>query len=348
MEIKRLTFNTILSLTVACSLPVMASCGSRQQSVDNGQQSEKRDHKGGKPGGPRLGTPGGGPVIDKTGDPVLQAMIKAEVPEFRQLEYTDTVSGTTMRYNLFTPRNTSGGKQYPLVLFMADASTPGKDYTTPLTQGYGALVWATDQWQSKNPCYVLVPQFSGVAVNDAYEHTDEVDIVIRMLKSLTDENPIDKNRLYTTGQSMGGMISMYYNITYPDVFAASLFVDCHWDTAKFGELATHTFTYVTAGNTGKSFGNIRVLEEAAKADGTRYEYESWSAKLPQSQQDSLATAMLAKGAPINIINFTPKSVLPDDGKGSEHMYSFDYAYKLTPVLEWMFKQSKSGTLTPEH
>ena len=50
--------------------------------------------------------------------------------------------------------------------------------------------------------------------------------------------------------------------------------------------------------------------------------------------------MLAKGAPVNIINFTPKSVLPADGKGSEHMYSFDYAYRLTPVLEWVFRQKK--------
>ncbi len=50
--------------------------------------------------------------------------------------------------------------------------------------------------------------------------------------------------------------------------------------------------------------------------------------------------MLAKGAPVNIINFTPKSVLPEDGKGSEHMYSFDYAYRLTPVRQWLFSQHK--------
>ena len=62
--------------------------------------------------------------------------------------------------------------------------------------------------------------------------------------------------------------------------------------------------------------------------------------MPQAEQDSLAAALLANGAPVNIINFTPKSVLPDDGQGSEHMYSFDFAYKLTPVREWLFKQSK--------
>lgn len=106
-------------------------------------------------------------------------------------------------------------------------------------------------------------------------------MVVRLVSQLASTRNIDSNRLYTTGQSMGGMMSMYYNITYPDLFAASLFVDCHWDKSKFDELARHTFTYVTAG-----------------------------------------------------------SVLPADGKGSEHMYSFDYAYRLTPVLQWMFRQSK--------
>lgn len=341
MELKKITFNAILSVAIAGCVPAMMSCASDKTSSEKQDSaSDTIERKGGKVGGPQLGTPGGGPVIDKTGDSVLQAMIKAEVPEFKQLIYSDSVTGKTLKYNLYVPKNVDASKQYPLVLFMADASTPGESFTTPLTQGYGALVWATSEWQAKNPCYVLVPQYSGVAVNDAYEHTDEVDMVIRLLKNIVADNNVDSDRLYTTGQSMGGMISMYYNITYPDIFAASVFVVCHWDTNKFGELAQHKFTYVTAGKNGSSFGNIQALEAAAQKDGVKYEYATWSAKLPQTEQDSLATALLAKGAPINIINFTPKSVLPDDGKGSEHMYSFDYAYKLTPVREWLFKQKK--------
>ncbi len=343
MELKKLGLKSILSLAMVCAVPVMAtSCGSNNSANADKQSeaSQGKEKKGGKVGGPQLGTPGGGPVIDKAGDPVLQAMIKTEVPEFKQLEYKDPETSKTLNYNLYTPKNVDASKKYPLVLFMADASTPGTDVTRPLTQGYGALVWATAESQAKNPCYVLVPQYSGVAVNDAYEHTDEVDIVIRLLKSIVAEKNIDSDRLYTTGQSMGGMISMYYNITYPDVFAASIFVDCHWDTNKFGELVKHKFTYVTAGKEGSSFGNIQAVEDAADKDGIKYEYATWSAKLPQAEQDSLAQTLLAKDAPVNIINFTPKSVLPDDGKGSEHMYSFDYAYKLTPVREWLFQQKK--------
>ena len=263
-------------------------------------------------------------------------MIKDLLPYFKQFEFTDSVTGKSIAYNLYSPKNIERGKKYPLVLFMADASTPGTDVSRPLTQGYGALVWATDNWQTKHPCYVLVPQYSGVAVNDAYEHTDEVDMVARLVKKIASQYQIDNNRLYTTGQSMGGMISMYYNSAYPDLFAASIFVDCHWDSATFPELVKHRFVFITAGKAG----TFDALEQAAENAGVTYEYTEFSAKLPQTEQDSLARAILAKGAPITIINFASKSVLPDDGNGSEHMYSFDYAYRLTPVREWLFNQRK--------
>ncbi|MCM1076055.1 MAG: alpha/beta hydrolase-fold protein [Bacteroides sp.] len=330
---------SLLSLTVLCAMTAFSSCGNSSKSTADEQQSaQKQDEK--KPSGPQLGSKGGGPVIDKSGDATLQGMIKDLVPKFKQLEYKDAASGKTMMYNLFTPKNADKGTKYPLVLFIADASTPGGDVTTPLTQGYGGLVWATDEWQSKNPCYVLVPQFSGVAVNDAYEHTDEVDIAMRLLKSVAADNNVDSNRLYTTGQSMGGMISMYYNVAYPDVFAASIFVDSHWDTSTFKELAKHKFVYFIAGDKGKAFADMEPLENAAREDGVQYTFASWSAKLPEARQSELAATMLEKGAPVNIFQFEAGTVLPADGKGSEHMYSFDYAYKIKSVREWLFKQKK--------
>ena len=52
--------------------------------------------------------------------------------------------------------------------------------------------------------------------------------------------------------------------------------------------------------------------------------------------------MLEKGTPVNIIEFETGSVLPDGVKGGgiDHMYSFDYAYKISAVRDWLFKQSK--------
>ncbi|MCI8999263.1 MAG: pyrroline-5-carboxylate reductase [Muribaculaceae bacterium] len=342
MKLKSTTFSLMLALG-ALALPAMTSCSGKSTSASDRQDDSitaRHERKGGKPGGPQLGTPGGGPVIDKSSDPTLQAMIKELVPKFRQLEFTDSATGITMKYNLFTPSNLKQGEKYPLVLFIADASTPGTDPTTPLTQGYGGLIWATDEWQSSHPCYVLVPQFSGVAVNDAYKHTDEVDVAIRLLRNVSDANSVDTSRLYTTGQSMGGMISMYYNVAYPDIFAASIFVDSHWDTATFPELARHKFIYFIAGDKGKAFADMKPLEEAAEKDGVQYTFASWSARLPESRQSELAATMLEKGAPVNLFQFEPGTVLPADGKGSEHMYSFDYAYRIPSVRHWLFEQSQ--------
>lgn len=293
-----------------------------------------------QPGGPKLGAPGAGQAIDKSQDATLQQMIKTVLPEFQQLQFTDPKYGTPMRYSLFTPKNMAPDKKYPLVLFMADASTPGVDATSPLTQGYGALIWATPEAQAKNPCYVLVPQFSGVAVNDAYQHTPEVETVIALLEDQIKNNNVDPNRVYTTGQSMGGMISMYLNIERPELFAASMFVDCHWDAAQFGKLVQQDFIFVTAGDSERVIKTTEAIEDAARNAGRSWSYSSWSAKLPQNVQDSQAETILSKKAPIVIINFEPGTVLPENGQGNEHMYSFDYAYKLAPCRDWLFAHVK--------
>ncbi|MCM1452007.1 MAG: alpha/beta hydrolase-fold protein [Clostridium sp.] len=329
----------VAALTFGASM-LVASCGGNASSSDKqDKQEEKTDNKAA--GGIQLGSaPKGGPAIDKSGDAALQAMIKDVAPQYKQFEYKDATSGKTIKYALYTPKDMDASKKYPMVMFIADASTVGSDVTVPLNQGYGALVWATAESQAKNPCYVLVPQFSGVAVDDDYKHTDEVDAAARLVMSLAAEKNIDSNRLYATGQSMGGMISMYYNVKYPELFAASLFVDCHWDKATFDQLVKHKFIYFIAGDEGKAHKCLEPLEDAARKEGVQYTFAEWSAKLPEARQSELAATMLEKGAPVNIFEFEPKSVLPADGKGSEHMYSFDYAYRIASVRDWLFRQTK--------
>ena len=82
-------------------------------------------------------------MTDKSDDNVLQQLIKENLHKFSQWEYQDAETGKSMEYNLYVPENYDGEKSYPLLLFIADASTVRKEVTSPLTQGYGALVWAT-------------------------------------------------------------------------------------------------------------------------------------------------------------------------------------------------------------
>ena len=43
---------------------------------------------------------------------------------------------------------------------------------------------------------------------------------------------------------------------------------------------------------------------------------------------------------VGFIRWETGSVLPESGKGMEHMASFDYGYKIAAVRDWLFKQSK--------
>ena len=287
--------------------------------------------------GPRHG---GGMEINKDSDSTFIALKNETLAKFKQFTFEDAETGKTMAYNLMVPADYDGTKNFPLVLFMADASTVGKDVTAPLTQGYGALVFASERDQQKHPSFVLVPQYTEWAVQDDWSTTDEVEMTIRLLKAVCKEYKVDTNRLYTTGQSMGGMMSFYFNITHPDLFAASLFVSSQWDTTKMKDFGMKHFFYIVAGGDQKASGGMKALAEVLKQQNARVDSASWSAKLPQADQERLAEELIAKGGNINFIKWETGSVLPETGRAMEHMASFDYGYKIAAVRDWLFEQSK--------
>jgi predicted peptidase len=288
---------------------------------------------------PRFGN-GDMRMNSKENDSVFVALKNETFEKFQQFTFEDAATGKTMQYNLLVPDGYDGKTSYPLVLFMADASTVGKDVTTPLTQGYGALEFASDRDQRKHPSFVLVPQYTDWAVQDDWSTTDEVEMTIRLLQYICKEYKIDQRRLYTTGQSMGGMMSFYFNIAHPDLFAASLFVSSQWDTSKMKDFGKRKFFYIVAGGDGKASGGMRELTAVLKKQNAHIDSASWSAKLPPAEQESLAKALIAKGGSINFICFEKGSVLPASGQGMEHLASFDYGYKIAAVRDWLFEQSK--------
>ena len=91
-----------------------------------------------KKGGERGTRQGGHMVINKDSDSTFVALKNETLKKFKQLTFNDTQTGKTMEYNLLVPEGAEAGEKLPLVLFMADASTAGKEVTAPLTQGYGA------------------------------------------------------------------------------------------------------------------------------------------------------------------------------------------------------------------
>lgn len=281
--------------------------------------------------------------IDKSYDTQLTAMKSAVVPKFKTYSYEDKKVGRTMNYNLFLPKGYDGKKTYPIVLFMPDASTVGKGASWALEQGYGGIIWATDENQAKNPCIVLVPSFDGKgpAVNDQWQTSDEVAIIPDLLKFICSNYKVDSSRIYATGQSMGGMISFYLNVTHPNLFAASMFVSSQWDTNVLQALVGKKFIYLVSDGDAKASPKMTELEQLISKNGEKYSEVTFSARLPIAEQNAKVDSIISEGNIANFVRFTPKTVMPEGRESqmmAEHMYAFDHAYLLDPAREWLFKQ----------
>ena len=295
---------------------------------ENGGGFGNGDHgNGGGPGGMHMET-----------DPEISAVLDAAAPNFEQFTFEDSETGDTLEYSLFIPDGYSPEESYPLIMFIPDATGAGMSASELPGRYYGAAVWATEEDQEKHPSFVLVPAFTETVVDDDWNTSGQIETAVHLIQSLTEEYSIDVNRLYTTGQSMGCMTSLYLNSTYPDLFAASLFVSGQWDVSVLKALEEEKFFYITAGGDEKASEGQSEVMELFDADDVSYSYGSWDAQASAEEQDAAAEELIAQGYTANMIRFEIGTVL-NGGNGMEHMASFNYGYKITAVRDWLFEQN---------
>lgn len=224
-------------------------------------------------------------------------------------------------------------------MFIPDATAPGKTTKEIVEQYYGADIWVTEEEQEKHPSFVLVPNFSEVVVDDGFTVSGQVETVVNLIDSLCSEYSLDTGRIYTTGQSMGCMTSLYLNAKYPDLFAASLFVSGQWDISVLSPLEDHTFFYITAGGDAKASGGQEEVMAMFEEDGIGYSYGEWNAQDSEEEQNEAAEELISQGFSANFIRFETGTVLKD-GNTMEHMASFNYAYRIPAVRDWLFEQGE--------
>lgn len=85
-----------------------------------------------------------------------------------------------------------------------------------------------------------------------------------MLNDIAASNQVDPSRIYIAGQSVGGMMAMYLNSNFPNIFAASLYADCHWDSGSYDKLVQHPFIFFYDKGSEKSYKTMQALDEAAR------------------------------------------------------------------------------------
>lgn len=267
--------------------------------------------------------------------------------DFKQYEFADAATGKTVRYNLFTPKNMEAGKHYPLVLFMHDAGVTGNIVTAPLYQGNGAIAWATPEAQKGNPCFVLAPEYDEIIVDDSSTASNYLDATLNLIRELVKKHPIDDKRLYTTGQSGGGMMSIAMNIKYPDFFAASYLVACQWNPDLLTPAMKNLKWWITVSeDDSKAYPGETAITEKLASFGAKVARGQWNAQWTADEFQQAFAKMDAEHANINFVHFTKGSVFKTEaeanaGGASGHTATWKYAYGIAPIREWIFRQQKS-------
>ena len=268
------------------------------------------------------------------------------VEDFKQFEFKDPKTGLTLGYNLYIPKNYDKNKKYPLVLFMHDAGpTDLKETVVALIQGNGAIVFASPEEQAKHEAFVLAPKYNKKIVDDDGNIDPLLDTTLNLLDYLKNEYSIDTDRLYTTGQSMGGMMSIVMNFRQPDLFAASYLVACQWDPTVVAPMAKNKIWITVSTGDEKAFPGMNAITDTLKKNGAKVAYGSWKGTYSSEEFTKAVKEMEKENANVNYSALEKGTVIPKDvvetSKGGEHIYTWTIAYNIEGVRDWLFSQSKS-------
>lgn len=170
--------------------------------------------------------------------------------------------------------------------------------------------------------------------------TGDLEATVNLLNSPMKKYSIDGNRLYTTGQSMGGMMSIVMNVRYPDLFAASYFVASQWDENVVAPMAKNNIWITVSTGDTKAFPGMNAITDVLSKNGGKVAKASWLGNYTSEQFNQGVKDVLAENANINYTTLekgTIPGVLED---GREHNSTWTVAYNIEGIRDWIFRQKK--------
>ena len=194
--------------------------------------------------------------------------------------------GDTLLYRLLFP-DSDTLRKYPLVIFLHGSGERGNDNEAQLK--WGVMNFATDQNMMLHPAIVIAPQcpekssWSNITFDrnnlDAKlkpEPAKPMELLIGLIKQLSKSMPVDTNRIYITGLSMGGFGTYDAIERYPHLFAAAVPVCGGGDVSRASSIA-HIPIWIFHGsedpavNPGFSLNMLQALTKAGAHPGfTQY------------------------------------------------------------------------------
>jgi predicted peptidase len=156
-------------------------------------------------------------------------------------------TGDTLNYRMLFP-DWDTLRKYPLVIFLHGSGERGNDNESQLK--FGVMHFAEDKTSSMYPAFIIAPQCpQNMRWANIYENSSTSEIhllqppskpmklLIELIQKIKKEFPVDDNRIYITGLSMGGYGTYDAIERYPQLFAAAVPVCGAGDTSKAASIA---------------------------------------------------------------------------------------------------------------
>ncbi|MBW8890026.1 MAG: prolyl oligopeptidase family serine peptidase [Fibrobacteres bacterium] len=278
---------------------------------------------------------------------IFSSPLIAQTPSNVMQLRKQTGSGMTLYYHLYKPEGYSSNVKYPLIMAFHGVGEDGDSSNTLYINNNGLVsAWVATAFQKKYPCFVVAPHnpsgswidtdWTVSNTNVKYRQgpiSSRLAVSMKILDSLIREFPIDTNRLYVTGLSIGGWATWDLVTRYPDKFAAALPQSGGVDTSKAG-LLVRTPIWSYNGKQDAVVAPLSVnlfMDNLDKLDGdkgvvyTQCQGNNCPAKMSANKIDSLINA------------------------GMTHFYSLDPAhghegwdlyYGDTLIQKWIMKQQR--------
>jgi DNA-binding beta-propeller fold protein YncE/predicted esterase len=147
----------------------------------------------------------------------------------------------TLNYLLFFPRDTSAivNGKYPLIISLHGIGERGSDLWKVKGEGLPKILDGKNTF----PFIVVSPQCP--STTEWYYNDGVQQKLDNLIDSLTSRYPVDTNRIYLTGLSMGGIGTLDLAIRYPGRFAAlipvAFRIEDGWDLCKIKDIPMWAF-----------------------------------------------------------------------------------------------------------
>lgn len=239
---------------------------------------------------------------------------------------TMSVEETTLPYRLYVPEGMERGEKYPLVLFLHGGGERGEDNLSQMVANDGACVFIRRQLEGKGEkCFVLAPQCSQAGYGWLEQHCLTAKAI---LDEVMGQYPVDENRLYLTGMSMGGGGCWRMNYMFPELFAAVVPMCSGIAVKSGGEIDEKAAEQAAEAFAGKPLWIFHAEDDVVVPVGTsRALVKALEAQGKKRGQDFFYTEYAAQ-------------------YGFNHG-CWDPAYQWDLMLAWMFQQSNAPVVMPE-